>query len=98
MQGHLDRHWSTWLEGLAISYDEDGTTRLRRNLVDEAALHGVLMKARDLAIPLLSVNRVSNSTEEQGHQGAEEQSPHPSKEASPSRFPLESVTPDEREP
>jgi hypothetical protein len=57
VQGHLDQHWSVWFDGLAISYDADGTTVLRGSLVDEAALHGVLSKVRDLALPLLSVNR-----------------------------------------
>jgi hypothetical protein len=65
VQGHLDQHWSTWFEGLAINHEEDGTTLLRGNLVDEAALHGVLMKVRDLAIPLLSVNRIFAPTGEQ---------------------------------
>jgi hypothetical protein len=57
VQGHLDQHWSAWFDGLTISYDADGTTVLRGPLVDEAALHGVLSKVRDLALPLLSVNR-----------------------------------------
>jgi hypothetical protein len=74
VRGHLDQRWSTWFEGLVISYDEDGTTLLRGNLVDEAALHGVLMKVRDLAVPLLSVNRVSSPTGEQEHQGTQEKS------------------------
>jgi hypothetical protein len=68
VQGHLDQRWSSWFEGLAINHEEDGTTLLRGNLVDEAALHGVLIKVRDLAVPLLSVNRISGSTEEQEHQ------------------------------
>jgi hypothetical protein len=68
VQAHLDHHWSTWFEGLAITHEEGGTTLLRGKLVDEAALHGVLMKVRDLSIPLLSVNRISGSTEEQEHQ------------------------------
>lgn len=57
VQGHLDQHWSAWLDGLAISYDADGTTVLQGPLVDEAALHGVLNKVRDLALPLLEVRR-----------------------------------------
>jgi hypothetical protein len=68
VQAHLDHHWSTWFEGLAITHEEGGTTLLRGNLVDEAALHGVLMKVRDLAIPLLSVNLVSGSSREQEQQ------------------------------
>ena len=56
-QGQLDQHWSAWFNGLAISYDADGNTVLRGPLVDEAALHGVLSKVRDLALPLLAVSR-----------------------------------------
>ena len=61
VQGQLDQHWSAWFNGLAISYDADGNTVLRGPLVDEAALHGVLSKVRDLALPLLAVNRVAES-------------------------------------
>jgi hypothetical protein len=57
VQGHLDQRWSEWFDGLAISYDADGNTVLRGPLVDEAALHGVLNKVRDLALPLLAVSR-----------------------------------------
>jgi len=58
VQGHLDQRWSEWFSGLAITYDTDDTTILRGSLVDEAALHGVLIKIRDLALPLLAVNRI----------------------------------------
>jgi len=61
VQGHLDRRWSAWFAGLAIIYDTDDNTVLRGPLVDEAALHGVLIKVRDLALPLLAVNRVEGS-------------------------------------
>lgn len=57
VQGHLDQRWSEWFDGLAISYDADGNTVLRGPLVDEAALHGVLNKVRDLVLPLLAVSR-----------------------------------------
>lgn len=57
IKGQLDQQWSTWFEGLTISYDEDGNTILRGPLVDEAALHGVLIKVRNLTLPLLSLNR-----------------------------------------
>jgi hypothetical protein len=57
VQGHLDPHWSEWFDGLAISYDADGNTVLRGLLLDEAALHGVLSKMCDLALPLLAVSR-----------------------------------------
>jgi hypothetical protein len=58
VQGRLDQRWSTWFDGLTISYEGDDITVLRGSLVDEAALHGVLIKVRDLALPLLAVNRV----------------------------------------
>ena len=57
VQGQLDQHWSAWFNGLAISYDADGNTILRGPLADEAALHRLLSKVRDLALPLLAVNR-----------------------------------------
>jgi hypothetical protein len=63
VQGHLDRHWSDWFEGLIISYEGDGSTVLRGPLSDEAALHGVLIKVRDLALPLLAVNRMATGAE-----------------------------------
>jgi hypothetical protein len=53
VRGQLDQHWSPWFDGLTISYDEDGNTLLRGPFPDDAALHGVLMKVRDLALPLL---------------------------------------------
>jgi hypothetical protein len=53
------------VRGLAISYDSDDNTVLRGPLLDEAALHGVLIKVRDLALPLLTVNRVVGSAAEQ---------------------------------
>jgi len=61
VQGRLDQRWSSWFNGLTISYEDEGITVLRGPLVDQAALHGVLIKVRDLALPLLSVNRVSVS-------------------------------------
>jgi hypothetical protein len=58
IQGHLDQHWSEWFDGLDITYDVDDNTVLRGPLLDEAALHGVLIKVRDIALPLLAVNRI----------------------------------------
>ena len=62
VKGHLDQHWSAWFEGLAISYDNDDNTLLRGALIDEAALHGVLMKVRDLGVPLLAVKRIETES------------------------------------
>ncbi len=68
VQGHLDQYWSEWFDGLAITYDVDDNTVLRGPLVDEAALHGMLIRVRDLALPLLAVNRIEALREEQGGQ------------------------------
>ena len=56
IEGHLGSHWSEWLENLTITRDEDGNTLLTGPVVDDAALHGILKKVRDLGTPLLSVN------------------------------------------
>jgi len=71
VQGHLDQDWSEWFDGLTISYDPDGNTRLCGSLTDETALHGVLIKVRDLALPLLAVNRIEAPQKEQGGQAHE---------------------------
>ena len=56
--GHLDDHWSDWFGGLAVHLQEDGTTVLIGPVVDQAALHGVINRIRDLGLSLLSVSRV----------------------------------------
>ncbi|MCP4937375.1 MAG: hypothetical protein GY927_24980 [bacterium] len=58
IKGHLSSQWSDWFEGLTITLEEGGNTLLSGPVVDEAALHGLLKKVRDLGMPLLSVNRI----------------------------------------
>ena len=58
IKGHLDDRWADWFEGLTITLEDNGDTLLTGPVVDQAALHGLLRKVRDLGIPLLSVNRV----------------------------------------
>ena len=58
IKGHLDRQWTDWFEGLSIALEDNGDTLLTGPVVDQAALHGLLRKVRDLGIPLISVNRV----------------------------------------
>jgi hypothetical protein len=55
VEGHLDAHWSTWFGGLTLSHEEDGTTALRGVVTDQAELHGLLAKVRDLGATLVSV-------------------------------------------
>jgi hypothetical protein len=58
IKGHLGRQWTDWFEGLAITLEDNGDTLLTGPVVDQAALHGLLKKVRDLGTPLISVNRV----------------------------------------
>jgi hypothetical protein len=58
VKGHLDEHWSSWLEGLTIMHLEEGETQLSGYLTDQAALYGVLLKIQSLGIPLIAVCRV----------------------------------------
>ncbi len=59
VEGQLGDRWSSWFEGLAISHDPTGKTILSGPLKDQAALHGVLMKIRDLGLPLVSLRRIA---------------------------------------
>ncbi|MCA9873539.1 MAG: hypothetical protein KC441_07790 [Anaerolineales bacterium] len=61
IKGHLSQQWLDWFAGLIITFDEDDCTLLTGPIVDQAALHGVLKKVRDLGMPLLSVNSVETS-------------------------------------
>jgi hypothetical protein len=61
IQGHLDPHWSTWFDGLSITHEPNGNTTLAGPIVDQAALHGVLIKVRDLGLPLIGVRRVAKN-------------------------------------
>ena len=63
VQGHLDDRWVDWLEGLALTRENDGTTTLTGRLTDQAALHGVLNTIRDLNLPIVSVRRVHPDTD-----------------------------------
>jgi hypothetical protein len=58
LTGRLDAHWAAWFDGLAVSHEGNGTTVISGPIPDQAALHGVLERVRDLGLPLVSVNRV----------------------------------------
>ena len=56
VEGHLDRsHWSRWFEGMQVTATEVGTTLIAGPVADQAALHGLLARIRDLGLPLVSV-------------------------------------------
>ena len=59
LKGQLDAQWADWFGGLTITLDDNGDTLLTGLVVDQAALHGLLKKVRDLAMPLLSINHVT---------------------------------------
>ncbi len=58
IKGHLDDRWADWFEGLTITLEDNGNTLLAGPVADQAELHGLLGKVRDLGMPLLSVNRL----------------------------------------
>ena len=58
IEGHLGPAWTAWFSGLSISLEDNGDTVLTGVVVDQASLHGLLKKVRDLAVPLVSVNRL----------------------------------------
>ena len=64
IKGHLGHQWADWFEGLFIELTDNGDTLLTGPIVDQAALHGVLKKVRDLALPLVSVRSVKSIHEE----------------------------------
>jgi hypothetical protein len=63
IKGHLGRQWTDWFSGLAITLEDNGDTLLTGLIVDQAALHGLLRKVRDLGMPLISVSSRSQLEE-----------------------------------
>lgn len=57
IKGRLEKRWSEWFEGLTFIYEGDGTTTLSGPLPDQAALHSILLKIRDMNLTLISVNQ-----------------------------------------
>ena len=65
IKGHLGPQWTDWFEGLTIKLEEDGDTLLTGPVVDQAALHGLLRKVRDLGLPLVSVSPLQHGQADQ---------------------------------
>jgi hypothetical protein len=65
IKGHLGHQWTDWFEGLTITLEEDGDTLLTGPVIDQAALHGLLKKVRDLGLPLVSVSPLEHGQGDQ---------------------------------
>ena len=61
IEGHLAEYWSAWFGGLTLIREDDGTTTLRGAVTDQAQLHGLLAKVRDLGTTLISVKTIDTS-------------------------------------
>jgi len=64
VRGALDLHWSSWFDGFTLTHHDDGTTTLRGTVIDQAELHGLLAKVRDLGVPLISLTPTGGPTPE----------------------------------
>ena len=58
LKGHLDSRWAAWFDGLSLTNERDGSTLIQGPVPDQAALHGLLQKVRDMGLPLISVTQV----------------------------------------
>ncbi len=99
IQGHLDPRWSSWFGALALTHDTDGTTLLRGHVTDQAALHGLLTKVRDMGLPLISVTsqcrsfrnvtvtRIARNTVQPTWSDSSHNSPHGGSPMSPTEEP-----------
>ena len=63
VQGHLAARWASWVDGLTLTQEGDGTTTLRGPPLDQAALHGLLTRIRDLGVPIISLRCVCADSE-----------------------------------
>lgn len=65
LHGHLDKDWQDWFGDVTITSEDDGTTLMICQVLDQAALHGLLRQIRDLGLPLISVNRINSGSAEE---------------------------------
>ncbi len=72
VKGHLGAQWTDWFEGLTITREENGDTLLTGPVADQAALHGLLKKVRDLGLPLVSLVHAERDENFQNHSQEEE--------------------------
>jgi hypothetical protein len=67
--GRLDQGWARWFDGFTLAADDDGCTSLTGAVADQAALHGVLMRIRDLGVPLVAVAQLDSDGTDVGRAG-----------------------------
>ena len=77
VKGHLHSRWAEWFDGLALTNEDDGTTIISGPVLDQAALHGLLRKLRDVGLPLISVTQL----DDEQPQTASTQPRHPGRTA-----------------
>ncbi len=65
IKGRLENHWTDWFEGLVFTYEKDSTTTIQGPLPDQAALHSILLKIRDLNLTLISVTEVGPNADDE---------------------------------
>jgi hypothetical protein len=64
IRGHLEPRWASRFDGLTLTQDPDGTTVIRGEVADQAALHGLIQKVRDIGLPLVSVTSTATPSKE----------------------------------
>ena len=64
VKGQIDQHWSDWFDDLTVTHTDQNETVLTGPIVDQAALHGLLAKLRDLGLPIVSVNLSEEADQE----------------------------------
>ena len=70
LQGHLESRWCAWFDGLSLKNHSDGTTIIAGLIADQAALHGLLQRVRDIGLPLVSITSVYPSEPDTVHHPA----------------------------
>jgi hypothetical protein len=63
LKGHLDGRWATWFDGLSLTLERGGITTIHGQVIDQAALYGLLQKVRDVGLPLISVTYVARDSD-----------------------------------
>jgi hypothetical protein len=70
VKGHLDSQWSAWFDGMTITNQPNGEALLAGPVTDQSALHGLLIKIRDLGLPLLAITQAPDRSDVPGDSGA----------------------------